>query len=299
VVRNGGPDYKNIKGILDRSFVHNFVIGDVKYNIKDVTRGAGDPKFKRLFDELVHIRKLLFVFRMVRHNDVIPDVKLNIKHRNEELAKPLLRLFSYRDDSPISLERIRLALSKFILGDNESRKNSMEARLYEAIKELHAERINETDTSLSKSDLPDYWFTNESIFAKVKELIEGQDIAHKESVFYTVEYGPVSHSKITTLYKSKLKADRFLIRLKEGHVKRGLKFSIEWLDRLRLYYAVPQEIEFVTPVTDVTDHRGTEGPKNDILDHSGKGNHAQIASDRAIENTEKEPHIPLETYSCT
>lgn len=57
------PDYKCMKGVLDRSFVHNFVIGDVKYNIKDVTRGAGEPKFKRLLEELSHVRRLLFVFR--------------------------------------------------------------------------------------------------------------------------------------------------------------------------------------------------------------------------------------------
>ena len=38
------PDYKKIKGILDRSFVFRFIVGDVEYNIKDVMNYAGDPK---------------------------------------------------------------------------------------------------------------------------------------------------------------------------------------------------------------------------------------------------------------
>ena len=42
------PDYKKIKGILDRSFVYKFLVGDTQYNIKDVIKYAGDPKFKPL-----------------------------------------------------------------------------------------------------------------------------------------------------------------------------------------------------------------------------------------------------------
>jgi hypothetical protein len=58
------PDYKKIKGILDRSFVFRFIVGDVEYNIKDVMKYAGDPKFKPLHDELINLRKLLFAFRI-------------------------------------------------------------------------------------------------------------------------------------------------------------------------------------------------------------------------------------------
>ena len=94
------PDYKKIKGILDRSFVFRFIVGDVEYNIKDVIKYAGDPKFKPLHDELIDLRKLLFAFRMIHYNDVIPDLCLNVKHRSAELTKPLLRLFNSRNDAP-------------------------------------------------------------------------------------------------------------------------------------------------------------------------------------------------------
>ena len=58
------PDNKKIKGILDRSFVFRFIVGDVEYNIKDVMKYAGDPKFKPPHDELTNLRKLLFAFRI-------------------------------------------------------------------------------------------------------------------------------------------------------------------------------------------------------------------------------------------
>ena len=109
------PDYKKAKGILDRSFVFRFVVGDVEYNIKEVIMYAGDSKFKPLNDELMDTRKLLFAFRLFHYEDVIPDLQLNIKHRSAELTKPLLRLFSSRNDAPVAVEEIKQALSKFIV----------------------------------------------------------------------------------------------------------------------------------------------------------------------------------------
>ena len=80
------PDYKKIKGVQDRAFVYNFVVANVQYNIKDVMKDTGDPEFKSLNEELMDTRKLLFAFRMIHYGDIIPNIKLNIIHRNEELC---------------------------------------------------------------------------------------------------------------------------------------------------------------------------------------------------------------------
>ena len=37
------PDSKKTRGIFDRSFIYNFVVGHVDYNIKDIIRNAGAP----------------------------------------------------------------------------------------------------------------------------------------------------------------------------------------------------------------------------------------------------------------
>lgn len=238
------PDYKKIKGIIDRSLVYNFVVGNVSYNIKDVIRSSGDRKCKDLYEELLHIRKLLFAFRLIHFSDCIPDIDLNIVHRNAELTKPLLRLFCYRDDSPEALEQIRSALSKFIQERNEVKKNSLEARLRDAIINLVRKR-DETKADSNSNEfagLEDYSFYNDQIFAEVKSLTSGIDIPLNPASFYSSEYGGlISYKFITRLYKSKFKSDSF--RKGSGsQTKRGLKFSKDVLDKLGSYYDVPDEI---------------------------------------------------------
>src|ERR671930_1683615 len=82
------PEYKQIKGQLDRSYVLKFVVGKPKYNIKDVIKNASDPKFEPLYNQLLEIRKLLMLKRLHNYEDIIYDVNLNIRNRNAELTKP-------------------------------------------------------------------------------------------------------------------------------------------------------------------------------------------------------------------
>lgn len=213
------PDYKKIKGILDRSFVFRFIVGDVEYNIKDVMKYAGDPKFKPPHDELINLRKLLFAFRMIHHNDVIADLNLNVKHRSAELTKPLLRLFNSRNDAPIALEEIRRALSKIVSERNELKRNSIESKLRDAICNL----IGRGNCDGSK-DSTSYTFYNEDIWTEAKAVMNGQDNAFKPNSFYSVEFGSISHKYITSIYMSKFKAEPFKVG-SGSETKRGLRFS--------------------------------------------------------------------------
>ena len=269
------PDYKKIKGILDRSFIFRFIVGDVKYNIKDAMNHAGDPKYKPLHDELIDLRKLLFAFRMIHHNDVIPDLCLNIKHRSAELTKPLLRLFSSRKDAPVALEEIRHALSEIISERNELRRNSIESKLREVISNL-IERGSD-----GSKDCKSYTFYNEDLWAEVKVVMDGRDNALKSESFYSVEFGSISHKFITSVYKSKFKAQSF----KTGsgsETKRGLRFSKLVLDRLMIHYDAPDEIIILdqtdkprsaTLATDAT-HSGNGDGQNRLIDDGTEPSHS-------------------------
>ena len=161
------PDNRKTKGIFDRSFVFNFIVGHVDYNIKDVIKDAGDPKFKPLTNELVHVHKLLFAFRLIHYNDIFPDIQINLENRNAELSKPSLRLFSSRGDAPVAVEEIRLALSKFIAEKNELKSNSIESKLCCAIIDLIRQR-NENPNSQDYDGLEDCAFTNEQIWTNCR-----------------------------------------------------------------------------------------------------------------------------------
>ena len=249
------PDYKKIKGILDRSFVFRFIVGDVEYNIKDVIKYAGDPKFKPLHDELIDLRKLLFAYRMIHYNDVIPDLCLNIKHRSAELTKPVLRLFSSRNDAPMALEEIRRALSKIISERNELKRNSVESKLLEIVNNLIERDGANPDGS---NDLESYTFYNEDIWTETKTVMNGRDNAFKPESFYSIEFGTISHKYITSIYKSKFKAEPFKVG-SGTETKRGLRFSKEVLDRLVIHYDVPDEIV----ILDQTDKPESKGSATD------------------------------------
>jgi hypothetical protein len=219
-----------------------FIVGNVEYNIKDVIKYAGDPKFKPLHDELIDLRKLLFAFRMIHHTDV----------RSAELTKPLLRLFNSRNDAPIALEEIRRALSKIISERNELRRNSIESKLRDVINNL-IER-----GSKGSNDLKSYAFYNEDIWTEAKTVMSGLDCPFKQESFYTIELGTISHKYITSIYKSKFKAEPFKIG-SGNETKRGLRFSKEVLDRLVIHYDVPDEIV----ILDQTDKPESKGSATD------------------------------------
>lgn len=97
------PDEKKIRGMLDRSFIFKFIMGDVKYNIKRILKDEKSNQHK----QLVHLRKLLFAFKLLKQDAVFPDLQINIKNRNAELVEPLLRIF-YKTSS---FDKIQKALS--------------------------------------------------------------------------------------------------------------------------------------------------------------------------------------------
>jgi hypothetical protein len=307
------PDYKKIKGILDRSFIYRFIVGDVEYNIKDVIKYAGESKFKPLHDELIDLRKLLFAFRMVHYDDTISDVSLNVKHRSAELTKPLLRLLSSQSDAPIALEEVRVALSKFISERNDLKKNSIESKLRDAINNLIKKRQDNPNSDDFKG-LEPYTFYNEHIWSEVKSIMNGQDIPFKPQSFYTVEYGKISHKYVTSLYESKFKAE--LIKTGSGsETKRGLRFSKEVLDRLVIHYESPDEIKIrgqagklqqseihetvrdATHPTDATHYRNGEGPNYDdksVNSHDNKNNNRNGKGNDLSDSTDCSRPYPIE-----
>ncbi|MGD1837556.1 MAG: hypothetical protein ACPKPY_05810 [Nitrososphaeraceae archaeon] len=79
-----------------------------------------DTQLKKLNDDLIDLRKLLLIFRLLHHNDSIPNVTLNIKNRYKQLTKPLIRLFQKTE----SLDIIIKPLSKYVIEKNEEKINS-------------------------------------------------------------------------------------------------------------------------------------------------------------------------------
>lgn len=235
------PEDKNMKGILDRSIVLRFIAGDVPYNIKDVIRTGGDPKFTPLYSQLIHLRKLLFCYRLLHYDDIILDVGLNVKNRTQELTKSLIRLFR---NSSVALEKIINSLSIFMVERNEVKQDSFESKLHEVIVALIKERAESTEELPEDSVLTDLEFTNASIKKKCVEIMEAEEIPDKPGRFYSLVVGSFSQSKISRVAKSKFKAKTRSVLI-EGKTHRCMKFEQKYLDRIKANYTQEARIKIV------------------------------------------------------
>lgn len=248
---------KNTKGIIDRSLKLRFVPGDVDYNIKDVLQSGDDPEYQKLYNELIHIRKLLFCFRLIHRNDPIPQIRLNVKGREAELVKPLIRLFR---NSPEAREKIIGSLSMFIQERNESRNDSFESKLLGSIQSLigaRKSRKGENQNQIEEDKtLGDYTFTNECIRNKLIVDTEAEEDPEKKGMYYSPLVGSFGQAKITSVLKSKFKPKLPISKKIGDKTYRCVEFNQDYLNRLKGSYTTEKWIRIldksVTPVTPVT-----------------------------------------------
>jgi hypothetical protein len=160
---------------------------------------------------------------------------LNIKNRNAELTKPLLRLFN----GSVCLESIRKSLSVLINEKSRIKSNSTESKILEALNELIlAEKGKSKEV---------YQFTNEEIFESLKKVMDGLDNNYDEgtySTFITPDGLHVSKKKITQILKSKFNAVPDKV-YEYGETKRVIRVNKRWLEKLGKQYEIIDEIRIL------------------------------------------------------
>lgn len=221
------PNNTKAKGLMERVFVLSCSTGNPDYDITEVINPAGDKRQTELLGELNDIRKLLLVFRLVNQDRPIPDIKLNIKNRDKQLCKPLLRLFQ---DSKC-VNEIAATLSKLLAEKRQRKSDTLDARLYEIMVNLIAEYGLELE--------------NKMIWQAVKDNIEGNYDPSKPLSYDTEEFYTLSQRKITEILVDKFGAIK-------GHdsqtgKNRALRFNENILKRLEPNYSSIRPIEILKP----------------------------------------------------
>jgi hypothetical protein len=217
------PNKKLSKGFLERVIQLKTVSGDPEFDISEVVNDAGDEQFKKLHDELMNTRKLLLMYRLLHHNDTIPNVELNIKNRYKQLTKPLIRLFQNSE----SRDKIINSLSKYIIEKNEEKINSLDSALLTFIINL-----------VSKHGDTLY---NEKIWEELKIQYPAGKIEDKPYSWFVEGQGSVSKQKITDICETKFGAKQHKDRING----RGLIFSKETLNKLTANYSIIEKIEII------------------------------------------------------
>jgi hypothetical protein len=94
------PDEKTLGGFNDRTFRVWSLKGKPKFLPKIIlhqlkkAEDKRNPKYKKIISRTFFLRKLLLIYRMLHHEDIIEEVETNIDGRALELISPQLYLFN-------------------------------------------------------------------------------------------------------------------------------------------------------------------------------------------------------------
>ena len=199
IIAERSMNYKDAKGVLDRTFVINTYRGLSKYDIKEIVNPQGNPQRQHLFDELIHLRKLLLVYRLVHFKDPIFDVNIGIEGRDKELSKPLIQLFYNKKTQ----KEIEDSLQQFLNDKKDRKETSIDAALAPLLTHL----VNNIDTTI----------TVKQLWAFLPDFISGiQDEKKPNEVYHTDDYGPIYRNTITNIICDRFGAKRR--RTKDGSI---------------------------------------------------------------------------------
>ncbi|MGH9982634.1 MAG: hypothetical protein ACRD8W_01610, partial [Nitrososphaeraceae archaeon] len=217
------PDLMKAKGLIQRIIKLACTAGLPNYDILEVTNPAGDEKLQTLLNELLDVRNVLFCHRLLHHDDTIPDIKLNLTNRENQLFKPLLKLFQ----GTKTFEELLLVLSKYVNERRENKIDSYHAYLYNLVRRLlDKENTNEIPSN--------------TIWSEIKDELEGGCITSHPLSYDTADFGVLSQKGVTETL-----IDVFGANPSKGHAGgRKLIFNRQKLDRLKnVYYIKEIKIE--------------------------------------------------------
>lgn len=217
------PDEIEARGYMQRTIVIKCLPGFPDYDISEVTDPAGAGEYQSLLDELNDARNLLFCYRLVHFNDTIPNIKLNIKNREKQLFKPLLRLFQ----GTRAFDTLKPVISKYIRERRMTKANSYHAFLYALIRDLI--KNNWGIMELESIAIWDFFLKN----------VEWKPIPFKPQSVETVEFGIKSQKSVILTLKEVFKAEP---PGRNGSSRR-LFFSEVVMDRMKDTYEMDNDIK--------------------------------------------------------
>ena len=216
------PGFYKGKGFIERIFPIHCSTGNPQYDILEVVNDARDVKYKKLVRELEDLRKLLLIYRLIHHDDSIPDLDLSIKNREKQLCKPLIRLFQDAN----ALKDILKSLSQFVAEKRSRKLNSLDSFIYSVVVDL-AKGSN------------GYRISNEEIWEVVCTL-PGNTIPTRPQCYQTDEFGTLSKTII-----SRICEDKFGAKREHDGKHRVLAFDKGELKRLAQNYSPIKQIEII------------------------------------------------------
>jgi hypothetical protein len=250
------PDPTKAKGFNQRVIELQCSSGNPQHDIAEVTDETGAEEFQILRNELNEMRNTLLMVRLLHFHCVIPDIKLNIKGREKQLFKPVLRIFQKTE----TLAELLPVISNYVIQKREANFSTLHAFLYRAVIDLITDRQT---TQLESGFIWDY----------IRNNLQGADVPGKALSYDTSEFGVLSQKEITQTLEH-----IFGAKTKKSHGKKMLEFDILKLKRLSNIYDLSPEVK-------VIEETGDDG---DVGDDVGIGKYIAASTNEHKEISESQ-----------
>jgi hypothetical protein len=193
LIAERSPREDNARGVLDRTFKINSYKGYPQYKIKEIRNPQGNKARQKLLDDLVELRKLLLIYKLVHYKDPLKEVDIGLDGRDEELCKPLLQLFYSLGSSNELQKELEQTLHHFLNTKNKRKQISKEAILYPIV----ANAISKNGLRMNVGQL----------WQEIINSIEGKLDDDNERLFHTDDYGDLYRPKTIGMITDKFGAD--------------------------------------------------------------------------------------------
>jgi hypothetical protein len=203
LIAESSPSEDKAKGLLDRSFTIKTHKGLPKYDIKEIRNPQGNKFRQQLLDEMLDLRRLLLVYKLLHFTDALPEVDVGLDGRDKELCKPLLQLFFGLGASKETLIEIEIALKHFVDIKNNRKEHSQGALVYPVIANIISEYGNEISTTIIWDAITN---SLEGYFDKYVDR-DGKEYNKNTNVFYTSDYGLVYRNSVIRMIRDKFGAE--------------------------------------------------------------------------------------------
>ena len=193
------PDPIKAKGLLQRIIKLKCVAGNPKHDILEVVNPWGDEQFQILKNELDQWHNLLLCYRLVHCNDAFPDIQINLKNREKQLLKPVLRLFQ----NTKTFDYLCDVMSTYVNERRGVKVNSLHAFICEVVKSIIEE---ESYNNIIIASAEIVTLEPADIWAKFKARTCSQEIPGRPLSVETAEFGTISQRRVTSIIEDILKA---------------------------------------------------------------------------------------------
>jgi len=264
------PDTRKLEGFNDRIFKALTMKGKPKIYVKKLSEKTDDKRYNDVKSKIDYLRKLTLVYRLIHFADVIEQVNTNLEGRALELTEPQIRLFNSdklaSEDQAILNSEVLHVLSSCLRNRGELRKKTLEAIVYQTLKELlpKAEKKAILDITIANNENnndDNKILSNHQIYDEVYKLADGSPIADKQYSFYSVEHGEVSEKKILKICRDKFFAKDDSVG-RDSSKQRALQFNEDIVSKVGRSFDVVSEIKILPPEED--DGDGDDDDDGDV-----------------------------------